>query len=177
MPERNGPLTQRKLAADDVRQLYEQHGGALLAYARSFVSHLNSAEDAVQQVFLKLLHGGTVAPDLPLAYLYRAVRNAALNAGRAGARETLLDGDERWFVYRDGNPEAVLALQTALAELPEEQRTAVMMRIWSGMTLGEVAAATGVPLHTAASRYRYALEKLRQYLKPYRKEQVKDPHG
>jgi len=57
-----------------------------------------------------------------------------------------------------------VALQEALGELPDEQREAVIMRIWSGMTLQEIATATAVPLNTAASRYRYALEKLRTRL-------------
>jgi RNA polymerase sigma-70 factor (ECF subfamily) len=69
-------------------------------------------------------------------------------------------------VHRGGDREAALSLQAALLELPEEQREAVMMRIWSGMTLEEIAVATGVSLNTAASRYRYALEKLRERLKP-----------
>ncbi len=64
-----------------------------------------------------------------------------------------------------GNTEAELALQQALGELPDEQREVVMMRIWSGMTLEEIGTATGVTLNTAASRYRYALQKLRQLLK------------
>jgi RNA polymerase sigma-70 factor, ECF subfamily len=40
------------------------------------------------------------------------------------------------------------------------------MRIWSGLTLEEVSVITSVPLNTVASRYRYALEKLRERLKP-----------
>jgi DNA-directed RNA polymerase specialized sigma24 family protein len=68
-------LTQPKIGPDSVRQLYEQHGAPLLLYARSFVSDHGLAEDAVQQVFLKLLRGETAMPDAPLAYLYRAVRN------------------------------------------------------------------------------------------------------
>jgi RNA polymerase sigma-70 factor, ECF subfamily len=58
-------------------------------------------------------------------------------------------------------------LQAALLELPEEQREVVVLRIWSGMTLAEVADLSGVSLNTAASRYRYALEKLRERLKPH----------
>lgn len=61
-------------------------------------------------------------------------------------------------------------LQKALGELPEEQREVVVMRIWSGMTLEEIAAAAGAPLNTIASRYRYALGKLREKLQPYRTE-------
>jgi RNA polymerase sigma-70 factor (ECF subfamily) len=162
-------LPEQKLTADDVRRLYDQHGAALLVYACSFVVDAALAEDMVHQVFVKLLQGQTSMPEAPLAYLYRAVRNTALNARRNGLRETALDADSPLFVHRGGNRETALALQAALAELPEEQREVVVMKIWSGMTLEEVAAATGVSLNTAASRYRYALEKLRERLKPSRK--------
>ena len=158
------------LTAEDVRRYYDQHGPALVAYACSFVADASAAEDAVHQVFLKLLRGNTQTPDAPLAYLYRAVRNAALNVRRNGERDVPFETQDPWFVHRGGDREAALALQVALGELPEEQRKVVIMRIWSGMTLEEIAAATGSPLNTVASRYRYALGKLREQLKPYQKE-------
>ena len=161
-------MTPNRLAPETVRQLYERHGPALLAYARSFAADRSHAEDAVQQVFLKLLRGETETPDAPLAYLYRAVRNTALNSRRTIKRDASLDAVEHWFSHRGGNQEAALALQSSLAELPDEQREVVIMRIWSGLTLNEIATATGAPLNTVASRYRYALEKLRERLKPYR---------
>jgi RNA polymerase sigma-70 factor (ECF subfamily) len=127
------------------------------------------AEDVIHQVFVKLLRGQTSMPEAPLAYLYRAVCNTALNARRIGLREVALEQNSSLFVHRGGDREAALALQVALAELPEEQREVVVMKVWSGMTLQEVATATGVALNTAASRYRYALQKLRERLKPFRK--------
>lgn len=163
-------MAERKLSADDVRRLYDRHGPALVAYACSFVTDAAAAEDVVHQVFLRLLRGTTDVPDVPVAYVYRAVRNAALNILRAGEHQRPLDPASSVFARAGGSPDAALALQTALAELPEEQREVLVMRIWSGLTLEEVAHATGVPLHTAASRYRYALEKLRQRLQPYRKD-------
>ena len=162
-------MSQRELSAEDVRRLYDQHGPALVAYACSFVVDVGAAEDVVQQVFLKLLRNPGLVPDLPAAYLYRAVRNAALNARRNGFRQEPLDVIESCFVHTGGDHEAALALQAALRDLPEEQREVVTMRIWSGMTLDEIAAATGVSLNTVASRYRYALEKLRERLKPHRR--------
>ncbi len=81
--------------------------------------------------------------------------------------ESPLETHVVWLEHRSGNREASLSLQAALSDLPEEQREVVLMRIWSGMTLEEVATATGVPLNTVASRYRYALEKLRERLKPH----------
>jgi RNA polymerase sigma-70 factor, ECF subfamily len=76
------------------------------------------------------------------------------------------------FENRHGNREAALALQSALLELPEEQREVVVLRVWSGLTLEETASLTEVSLNTAASRYRYALNKLRERLKPYQKERL-----
>lgn len=162
-------MSQRELSADDVRRLYDQHGPALVAYACSFVVDVGIAEDVVQQVFLRLLRNPVPVPDVPAAYVYRAVRNAALNARRNGFRQEPLDVSDSCFVHTGGDHEAALALQAALRDLPEEQREVVTMRIWSGMTLDEIAAATGVSLNTVASRYRYALDKLRQKLKPYTK--------
>lgn len=161
-------MADRKLSADDVRSLYDRHGPALVAYACTFVGRFPDAEDVVHKIFLRLLRGNTIAPDAPLAYLYRAVRNASLNARRNGAREAphddSVDARTECFSRRGGDRESALALEKALGELPEEQRETVIMRIWSGMTLEEIAAAAGAPLGTVASRYRYALEKLRVLL-------------
>lgn len=158
-----------KLSAAEIRQLYEQHGAALLLYARSFAVDAPAGEDLVHEVFLKLLRGETTVPDIPLAYLYRAVRNAALNALRDRRGHEARDNEITWFQHREGKQAEELALQSALSELPEDQRATVIMRIWGGMTLEEIANATAVPLSTAASRYRYALEKLRDRFKPWRR--------
>ena len=168
--DEDGRLPATTWNAADVRRLYERHGAALFAYARSFLTNHAQAEDAVHGLFLRLLRGDIAVPESEAGYLYRAVRNAALNAKRDAAREAELPSEDSWFVHRGGDKEAALALQKALGELPVEQREVVMMRIWSGMTLEEIGAATGVPLNTAASRYRYALEKLRDQLGANRKE-------
>jgi RNA polymerase sigma-70 factor, ECF subfamily len=106
---------------------------------------------------------------VPAAYVYRAIRNAALNTRRNGFREAALDETNSCFVHRGGDKEAAFTLQLALSELPDEQREVVVMHIWSGMTFEEIAAATGASLNTVASRYRYALQKLREKLKPIQK--------
>jgi RNA polymerase sigma-70 factor (ECF subfamily) len=160
------PLETNKLTADEVKSLYERHGSALVAYACSCGVDFASAEDVVQQVFLKMLRTWQSKPQVPLAYLYRATRNACMNLRRDRLRETELPEEESWFLHSSGNHEQVLTLQKALRDLPEEQRETVFQRIWSGMTLLEIANATETPLNTVASRYRYALEKLRHCLGP-----------
>jgi RNA polymerase sigma-70 factor (ECF subfamily) len=162
-------LADHQLSADEVRRLYDQHGPALVLYARSFVADGAAAGDVVHGVFLKLLRGKQIVSDVPAVYLYRAVRNAALNMRRDRSHDAALPEREIWFSHREHDREAALALQQALQELPDDQREVVVMRVWSGMTLEEVAGATNVPLNTAASRYRYALAKLRENLRPYEK--------
>jgi RNA polymerase sigma-70 factor (ECF subfamily) len=144
--------------------LYEEHGAALAAYACCCGLDFALAEDAVQQVFLKLLRD-TARPDVcPIGYLYRAVRNAALNQRRHVRREVRFPENEFCFTHAIADQAEVISLQKALAELPEDQRETVFLKIWSGMTLDEIAEATDTPLNTVASRYRYALEKLRARL-------------
>lgn len=155
-----------KLTPDEVRSLYERHGSALVAYACSCGLDFASAEDVVQQLFLKMLWARPSKPEAPLAYLYRATRNACMNFRRDRLRETDLPEGDTWLVHPNGNRERILSLQKALRTLPEEQRETVFLRIWSGMTLLEIAEATGTSLNTVASRYRYALEKLRHCLGP-----------
>ncbi|MGB7848169.1 MAG: RNA polymerase sigma factor [Candidatus Acidiferrum sp.] len=144
--------------------MYEKHGAALAAYACSCGLDHGSAEDVVHQLFLKLLGEKTFIPQTPLAYLYRSTRNRSLNLRRDRQRESGLQVTESWFVHSGKNQDEVLSLQEALRELPEEQRETVFLKVWSGMTLLEISEVTETPLNTVASRYRYALEKLRERL-------------
>ena len=66
--------------------------------------------------------------------------------------------------------ENALALQAALADVPDEQREVLILRIWGQMTFEEAASALDISPNTAASRYRYALAKLKERLKPLGKE-------
>ncbi|HZI56741.1 MAG TPA: sigma-70 family RNA polymerase sigma factor [Verrucomicrobiae bacterium] len=153
----------RKLTFQEVQNLYQRHGPALLAYATSLLTDRGMAEDVLHQVFLGLL-GKSELPQEATPYLFRAVRNRALNSRRNAVRLTSLD-DQQWLVKPQGMMEAGLEVERALRELPPEQREVVVMRIWGEMTLAEIATVLDVPANTVASRYRYALDKLRATLK------------
>jgi RNA polymerase sigma-70 factor (ECF subfamily) len=161
-------LTPNSLKAAEVKSLYAQHGSALAAYGCCCGLDFAAAEDVVQQVFLKLLQGRTTTPENPLAYLYRAVRNASFNRRRDLRREVEMPADETWLVGHGHSREEILAVQAAVRDLPEEQRETVFLKVWGGMTLQEIAGVLEIPMNTAASRYRYALEKLRERLQPVR---------
>ncbi|HTS57438.1 MAG TPA: sigma factor [Terriglobales bacterium] len=116
------------LSAAEVRSLYEKHGSALAAYGCCHGLDFASAEDVVQQVFLKLLEGQVSVPVMPLAYLYRAVRNASLNLRRNLQPAVEIGDRDTWLVSPDGNAEEALSVQAALRDLPEEQRETVSLK-------------------------------------------------
>ena len=145
-----------------VEALYELLGPSLLAYARSLLRDAASAEDVVHEVFLRLIASREALPDEPRPYLFRAVRNRSLNRLRTTSRETAQPVEPAMFVARDGLSALVPDLERALAELPEQQREAVVLRVWAGLTLEEVARVAGTSANTAASRYRYGLARLRE---------------
>ena len=146
---------------DDARELYERHGRALLAYACALLRDPSAAEDVLHQVFLNVLRGRAAIDGEPVRYLFRAVRNTALNHIRGQSREVELAGAGVWLESSDGSTEESIALQSALARLPAEQREVVVLKIWGQLTFEEAGAVIGVSPNTAASRYRYGLEKLK----------------
>lgn len=155
---------------EQVQALYEAHGHVLLAYAVSLLGDRSASEDVLQQVFVKLLNGRVAISGPPLHYLYRAIRNTALNHRRNHAREVDLPSNGHWLESPPGKEDIGIALQSALAELPDEQREIVVLRVWGQLTLEGAARAVDVPINTAASRYRYALAKLKTRLQPLGKE-------
>ena len=68
-------------------------------------------------------------------------------------------------MFEFGPDEETQALETALQKLPPEQREVVVMKIWGGLKFEEIANELNISQNTAASRYRYALEGLRKYIK------------
>jgi RNA polymerase sigma-70 factor (ECF subfamily) len=57
-----------------------------------------------------------------------------------------------------------------MEELPPDQRAVVHLKLWEGLAFEEIAAALEIPPNTAASRYRYGLDKLRERLRPLYEE-------
>ena len=149
---------------DRIRRLYEEHGRGLVAYACSFLRGFTAAEDVLHQVFERLLRGDIHIENPAAPYLYRAVRNASLNYLRSRSRDAELD--DSWLEAPAGMNEEAVVLQSALHTLPDDQREVIVLRVWGQMSFDEVADTLGIPAKTAASRYRYGLEKLRTQFNP-----------
>jgi RNA polymerase sigma-70 factor (ECF subfamily) len=150
--------------ADRWRQWIERHGPALILFARQWSASPADAQDAAQNGFLKFWQSRSQARD-EVAFLYACVRRAAMDLGRAdrrrGNREVAAARPElSAFEPPLERAERQDAIEAALNQLPGDQREVVVMKIWGGLTFAQIAEALGVPLNTAASRYRYALTRL-----------------
>jgi RNA polymerase sigma-70 factor (ECF subfamily) len=151
---------------EDAARLYDSFGAPLFRYALMLLGRREPAEDVIQQVFVALLDRGTVQIADPQAYLRTAVRNACYSQLRAGRVRDAHGAAEEILETRPDTTEPLgveerLALQAGILALPAEQREVIHLHVFEGLTFKEVAAAIGESPNTAASRYRYALGKLR----------------
>jgi RNA polymerase sigma-70 factor (ECF subfamily) len=148
---------------------FDRHGTALLLLARQWVSDRSVAEDIVQEAFVRFWRSRQNAKD-PAAYLFACVKHCALEWRRGRQRRTKRESEvarpevETFFSGPLDQAERRLAIAAALGELPVEQREVVVMKIWGGLSFLQIAEALEVSPNTAASRYRYALAKLREQL-------------
>lgn len=159
------PLPDRRALAEGraeaFAELYDRHAARMLAVARAITGETADAEDAVQQTFLELYRSRAALASArdERAYLVRAVRNEALRV-RDRRREPAMEREPATPQAGDGDPE----LENALASLPAEQREVLALKLDGELTFEQIAAVLAIPANTAASRYRYALEKLRALL-------------
>jgi len=156
-------------AGDDWASWLDRHGPALVLLARAWVPTRADAEDVVQEAFVRFWRSRDRAAD-PTAYLFGCVKRCALDWVRARGRQVRR---EAAAAKPEGEPlfdgpleqaERRAAVAAALDTLPEAQREVLVMKVWGGLTFPQIAAALGVPADTAASRFRYALAKLREKL-------------
>ena len=158
-------------------EVYEQHHRGVYAAAYRILGNQAQAQDVVQDVFMKVWRKPEAFDSRRGelgSYLRLMGRSRALDlwregqaAGRAGDRlkvQVSIEGEkgpdgperlaERRFARRD--------LTQALKTLPDQQREAVVLAYWGGLTAQEVARRVDVPLGTAKSRIRLGLGKLRE---------------
>jgi RNA polymerase sigma-70 factor (ECF subfamily) len=159
------------------RRLFEQHAPALFRIAWRLTGAVDAAEDVVQDCFLRLVrHPGRFdARRATLRqYLYGMARNLVRQRWQAEGRLIAIDDlalDDPAAPLSDTALEAELsgAVQSAVQSLPPLQREAVVLFEFEGLSLEEVAAATGCDAGAVKSRLFRARERLRRVLAPYGK--------
>ena len=164
------PLTPG-LAAGNSRAfglLYDRVAGRLYRVAVRLLDCREDAEDAVQEVFVSLVRSRSAcrrSASWRRTSLHRCGGAAARLAVRRARLPIASDAALPEAVARPDRPgEGGLPddLSRALGALPVEQREVIALKIDGELTFAEIGLAMGTSANTAASRYRYALEKLRK---------------
>ncbi len=151
--------------------LYDLTATRLVRLATTITRNQHDAEDAVGAALLR------VADDVelllranhPWAYLLQMVRNESLLILRRKKRWSFIDNISDLLTRRSVDlleqEDTHRAVWLALRNLPTEQSEVVVLKIWEELTFLEIGQVLSVPPATAASRYRYALEKLAAQLR------------
>jgi RNA polymerase sigma-70 factor (ECF subfamily) len=173
--------------ADAVARLYDRHAPRLLGVAYRILGESGEAEEVVQEVFL---HAWRAASSFDpfrgsvLAWLIVATRSRSID--RIRTRKSSISRDETGrdplaVLPAEGDVEEEAAsrqwetiCRAAIGELPAEQRHALELAFFEGLTHQEIAARTATPLGTVKTRIRLGLMKLRERVRPY---SVREPNA
>ncbi|MEZ5545090.1 MAG: RNA polymerase sigma factor [Lysobacteraceae bacterium] len=167
-------------AAGDIsafEALYARHRGPLFRFLVRGISPRATAEECFQEVWSRIVTARErYRPEAKFStWLYQIANNLLIDQYRRARPSVSIDDEETGFPQMQAEaseqPEPSLSrleesrrLQQALAELPEEQRIAVQLRLEQELSLEEIGEITGVGRETVKSRLRYALDKLKARL-------------
>ena len=166
-------------ASPDLARLYDEHAQALFAFLLNLTRSEADTHDLLQSIYVKLATRPELLDNVhdERGFLLRMAHNLAVDLVRR--RNTRTRNDEVFaaeaptvFAPATGADEQVFRerLAEALGGLPVDQRAVVHLKLWEGLTFEAIAELLEVPLNTAASRYRYGLDKLRDRLRPLYEE-------
>jgi RNA polymerase sigma-70 factor (ECF subfamily) len=162
--------------------LYERYGRAVTSVCRRIVGDAREAEEAALDAFVQLWERGDrydPGRASPLSYLMTLARSRALDRARSlGRRRSLLSDEDAALLSAlervDGAPPSPLsallsaehrsAIEGAMTGLPQEQREALALAFFEGLSHREVAERLGAPLGTVKTRIRQGLIRLRDAL-------------
>jgi RNA polymerase sigma factor (sigma-70 family) len=148
----------------ELEQLVDELGASLVLFARQWCS---CPDDALQEALIELVKKDP-APRTPKAWLFRVVRNKAMNLARSDRRrerhELASAEQDAWFDADTGSQmDAELTTQW-LERLPDLQRQIVTARIWGELSFEQIAEVVDRPTATVFRLFREAIDSIRQRL-------------
>ena len=146
-------------------QLLDAHGAALVLFAGQWCA---TPDDVVQDAMVKLVTRQPT-PERIVPWLYRVVRNGAMNAGRSARRRhrheaAAAEAERAWFVPAETDAIDAHEAAAAMDTLPVEQREVIVAHVWGGLSFDEIGNLIGRGTRTAHRRYVTGLSALRDKL-------------
>jgi RNA polymerase sigma-70 factor (ECF subfamily) len=178
-------LVSRYLAGDEsaFEVLLRKHKNRVFGYIKMMVKDGQLAEDIFQDVFVKAVQtmkrGAYNEEGKFLPWIMRIAHNMVIDTFRRNKRYPTVDGGPEFDIFNvikdDGKnvdeemieDQIKTDVRKLIEFLPEEQKTVLMMRHYSGMSFKEIAEDTNVSINTALGRMRYALINLRKLIEEH----------
>ncbi len=144
-----------QLAAEEsetAEQLFEEHAGWIYGYCLRVLRSPEEAEDALQTTYLnacRSLNRGT-RPTQGSAWLLRIAQNVCFSRLRSSGRRSTFEHVQDTAVLEatatapDRKPDDLVGLTDALQDMPDQQRTAILLREWKGLSYSEIATELGI---------------------------------
>jgi RNA polymerase sigma-70 factor (ECF subfamily) len=158
-------------------RLYDAHAPALHAFALELTRCEADAADLLQEIFCHVAERPALLRGVrdERAFLLRMLYTRFVDTTRRRAvRQRFAESEPEPALFAEpADPDEAefrASLASALGELPEDQRAVVHLKLWTGLTFEQIAATLDIPANTAASRYRYGIDKLRALLRPLYEE-------
>jgi RNA polymerase sigma-70 factor, ECF subfamily len=147
------------------RSWLSANGRRFLLFARDQTRCEADAHDILQESLVEAWkRRGTDEPP-PDALVFATIRRRSIDLARRTDRRERRELEAGWFDAGSADTPLDAELEQAVKALSPIYREVVVLKVWSGLTFQQVAETLGIPLNTAASRYRYALDHLRAALK------------
>jgi RNA polymerase sigma-70 factor (ECF subfamily) len=157
----------------DIENLYERYAGDVRRFALYLCGDVVMADEITSDTFVRAwMAAGRIRQPTVKSYLFTIARNAYIDLLRRAARQTQLDEnmpDTRISAQTEMElSEEVRAVLAALQQLPEIDRTVVLMRALDEMPYEEIAETLGIPVVTAKVKVHRARLKLMQTRQAWR---------
>lgn len=161
-------LPERSMSPVLWQQWVDQHAELFFLYARQQTRSEADAKDVLQDALTETwTKAAGAVPEK--AMVFATIRRRAVDLGRSMDRRSkrersVMSDQSEWFLPDFSACDTRECLASAVLKLPPDLREVLILRVWGDMSFPAIAHLTGVPCATATSRYRYALERLREQL-------------
>jgi RNA polymerase sigma factor (sigma-70 family) len=137
---------------DAAGDLYERYSEQIFGYCHHQLGSREEAEDAVQTTFMNALRGlqRGIVPELESAWLFKIAHNVCLSRHRSSWRRGKVESPNNFEVLQevvagpDHAADELIRLQDVLETMPENQRRAILLREWQGLTYREISTELGL---------------------------------
>jgi RNA polymerase sigma-70 factor (ECF subfamily) len=165
---------------DRLEQLYRDHAPALFRFLIRLTGNSEETRDVLQEVFTRLAQSPQLLDGVgaPRSYLFRMAHRLVIDRLRHNHTRRRHEDSACQEMPTQLPPEELddeiiwirKILGASLNALPPEQKAVVVLKVWEEMTFAQIAEVLDISVNTAASRYRYALDKLRVQLRPLHRD-------